>query len=145
MELLFENLNYMHWLVLGLALVIIELFVWSVFLLWIGASAITVSVIYYLFPDVSIALQTLTFVLISISTTFLAKKYFPVKTVDDQLHDKAKLHIGKEYRVASVENGIATIQIGESLWFAKGSDLVIGQTVKILDVESSTFIVKPSK
>jgi len=145
MELLFENLNYMHWLVLGLALVIIELFVWSVFLLWIGASAITVSVIYYLFPDVSIVLQTLTFVLISISTTFLAKKYFPVKTVDDQLHDKAKLHIGKEYRVASVENGIAKIQIGESLWFAKGSDLVIGQTVKILDVESSTFIVKPSK
>jgi len=145
MELLFENLNYMHWLVLGLALVIIELFVWSVFLLWIGASAITVSVIYYLFPDVSIVLQTLTFVLISISTTFLAKKYFPVKTVDDQLHDKAKLHIGKEYRVASVENGIAKIQIGESLWFAKGSDLIIGQTVKILDVESSTFIVKPSK
>lgn len=145
MELLFENLNYMHWLVLGLALVIIELFVWSVFLLWIGASAITVSVIYYLFPDVSIVLQTLTFVLISISTTFLAKKYFPVKTVDDQLHDKAKLHIGKEYRVASVENGIAKIQIGESLWFAKGSDLIIGQKVKILDVESSTFIVKPSK
>jgi membrane protein implicated in regulation of membrane protease activity len=145
MELLFENLNYIHWLLLGLALVIIELFVWSVFLLWIGASAITVSVIYYLFPDVPIALQILTFVLLSILTTFLAKKYFPVKTVDDQLHDKAKLHIGKEYKVASVENGIGKIQIGESLWFAKGSDLSIGQTVKILDVESSTFIVKPIK
>ena len=145
MELLFENLNYIHWLLLGLALVIIELFVWSVFLLWIGASAITVSVIYYLFPDVSIALQILTFVLLSILTTFLAKKYFPVKTVDDQLHDKAKLHIGKEYKVASVENGIGKIQIGESLWFAKGSDLSIGQMVKIFDVESSTFIVKPIK
>ena len=107
MELLFENLNYMHWLVLGLALVITELFVWSVFLLWIGASAITVSVIYYLFPEVSIALQILTFVLISISTIFLAKKYFPVKTVDDQLHDKAKKYIGTDCKVESISDGIA--------------------------------------
>jgi len=53
MEMLFENLNYMHWLVLGLALVIIELFLWSVFLLWIGASAITVSIIFYLAPSTS--------------------------------------------------------------------------------------------
>tara|TARA_B110000285_G_C14629712_1_gene382817 strand:+ start:51 stop:488 length:438 start_codon:yes stop_codon:yes gene_type:complete len=145
MELLFENLNFMHWLVLGLALVITELFVWSVFLLWIGASAITVSVIYYLFPEVSIALQILTFVLISISTIFLAKKYFPVKTVDDQLHDKAKKYIGTDCKVESISDGIAKVQIGSSLWFAKGLDLSVGQTVRIVDVESSTFIVEPSK
>ena len=145
MELLFENLNYMHWLVLGLALVITELFVWSVFLLWIGASAITVSVIYYLFPEISITLQMLTFVLISISTIFFAKKYFPVKTVDDQLHDKAKKYIGTDCKVESISDGITKVQIGSSLWFAKGLDLSVGQTVRIVDVESSTFIVEPSK
>ena len=142
MELLFENLNYMHWLVLGLVLVIVELFVWSVFLLWIGASAITVSVIYYLVPNVSFEFQAVTFILLSISTSFLAKKYFPVKTVDDQLHDKAKLHLGEKYKVVSIEDGIAKIQIGKSLWFAKGESLSVGQTVKIVDVESSTFIVQ---
>ena len=47
MEMLFENLNYMHWLVLGIALVIVELFLWTVSLLWIGASAITVGIIFY--------------------------------------------------------------------------------------------------
>ena len=145
MELLFENLNYMHWLVLGLALVITELFVWSVFLLWIGASAITVSVIYYLFPEISITLQILTFVLISISTIFFAKKYFPVKTVDDQLHDKAKKYIGTDCKVESISDGITKVQIGSSLWFARGLDLSVGQTVRIVDVESSTFIVEPSK
>lgn len=61
MELLFENLNYMHWLVIGLVLIIIELFVWSVFLLWIGASAITVSIIFYLIPEISGTLQLLFF------------------------------------------------------------------------------------
>ena len=145
MEMLFENLNYMHWLVLGLALVIIELFLWSVFLLWIGASAITVSIIFYLAPSVSTTMQLLIFVLISISATYLSMKYYPIKTVDDQLNNKAKSHIGKECEVMSIEDGVAKVQIGKSLWFAKGLDLNVGQIVQIVDVESSTFIVKPSK
>lgn len=143
MEMLFENLNFMHWLVLGLSLIILELFLWTVFLLWIGASAITVSIFFYLMPDTSWPIQLLIFVILSLTTTSLAKRYYPVKTVDDELHEKAKTYIGKEYKVSSIENGSTKVQIGKSLWFAKGQNLSIGQTVKIINVESSTFIVEP--
>ena len=145
MELLFENLNYMHWLVIGLVLIIIELFVWSVFLLWIGASAITVSIIFYLIPEISGTLQLIIFLVLASSATYLSKRYYPVKTVDDQLNDKAKKHIGKECIIESIENGVTKVKIGESLWFAKGSNLNAGQIVKIIDVESSTFIIEPLK
>ena len=145
MEFLFENLNFIHWLVLGIALIILELFVWTVFLLWIGSSAVTVGIIFFLFPNVSGLLQLLIFIVLAVATTLLSKKYYPVKTVDEQLHDKAKSHIGKECTIESVENGVTKVKIGESLWFAKGSDLSTGQSVKIIDVESSTFIVEPSK
>ena len=143
MEMLFENLNFMHWLVLGLSLIILELFLWTVFMLWIGASAITVSIFFYLMPDTSWPIQLLIFVILSLTTTSLAKRYYPVKTVDDELHEKAKTFIGKECKVSSIEDGIIKVQIGESLWFAKGQNLSIGQTVKIINVESSTFIVEP--
>ena len=145
MEFLFENLNFIHWLILGIALIILELFVWTVFLLWIGSSAITVGIIFFLFPNVSGLLQLLIFIVLAVAATLLSKKYYPVKTVDEQLHDKAKSHIGKECTIESVENGVTKVKIGESLWFAKGSDLSAGQSVKIIDVESSTFIVEPSK
>ena len=145
MEFLFENLNFIHWLVLGIALIILELFVWTVFLLWIGSSAITVGIIFFLLPNVSGLLQLLIFIVLAVAATLLSKKYYPVKTVDEQLHDKAKSHIGKECTIESVENGVTKVKIGESLWFAKGSDLSAGQSVKIIDVESSTFIVEPSK
>jgi membrane protein implicated in regulation of membrane protease activity len=72
-------------------------------------------------------------------------KYYPIKTVDDELNNKAKSYIGKECEVMSIEDGVAKVQIGKSLWFAKGLDLNVGQIVQIVDVESSTFIVKPSK
>ena len=145
MEFIFDNLNFIHWLILGIGLIIIELFLWTVFLLWIGSSAITSGVIYFLFPNISGSMQLLIFAVIAIAATSLAKKYYPVKTVDEQLHNKAKSHIGKECTIESIENGVTKVKIGKSLWFAKGSNLTAGQIVKIIDVESSTFIVEPSK
>ena len=142
MEMLFENLNFMHWLVLGLSLIILELFLWTVFLLWIGASAITVSIVFYLMPETAWPIQLLIFVALSLASTSLAKRYYPVKTVDDELHEKAKTFIGKECRVDSIEDGIIKVQIGKSLWFARGTGLSVGQAVKIVDVDDSTFIVE---
>ena len=134
--MLFENLNFMHWLVLGLSLIILELFLWTVFLLWIGASAITVSIVFYLMPDTSWPIQLLIFVALSLASTCLAKRYYPVKTVDDELHEKAKTYIGKECKVSSIDDGAIKVKIGNSLWFAKGTELSVGQSVKIIDVES---------
>jgi len=144
MEMLLDNLNYLHWLVFGLGLVIVELFLWSIFLLWIGASAITISIVFYLYPEISAELQVLSFVLLSAVSTFLAKKYFPVKTVDDELNLNAKAHIGKECTVVSIENSIVKVRLGESLWFAKGCEMSVGQKVHIVDVDSATLIVEPS-
>ena len=141
--MLFENLNFMHWLVLGLSLIILELFLWTVFLLWIGASAITVSIFFYLMPETAWPIQLLIFVALSLASTFLAKRYYPVKTVDDELHEKAKTYIGKECKVSSIDDEAIKVKIGNSLWFAKGTELSVGQTVKIIDVDSSTFIVEP--
>jgi len=132
----------MHWLVLGLSLIILELFLWTVFLLWIGASAITVSIFFYLMPDTSWPIQLLIFVALSLTSTSLAKRYYPVKTVDDELHEKAKTFIGKECKVSSIEDGIIKVQIGKSLWFARGTGLSVGQAVKIVGVDDSTFIVE---
>ena len=140
--MLFENLNFMHWLVLGLSLIILELFLWTVFLLWIGASAITVSIVFYLMPETAWPIQLLIFVALSLASTSLAKRYYPVKTVDDELHEKAKTFIGKECRVDSIEDGIIKVQIGKSLWFARGTGLSVGQAVKIVGVDDSTFIVE---
>ena len=145
MEILFDNLNFMHWLVLGLALIILELFLWTTFLLWVGASAITVSIVFYLIPDVDGLIQLLTFLAISVAATYLSKKYYPVKTVDDELNEKAKTYVGHECKVNSMEDGVIKVQIGKSLWFAEGTDLSVGQTVKIVGVKASTFIVEPVK
>jgi hypothetical protein len=93
-------------------------------------------------PDTSWPIQLLIFVALSLASTSLAKRYYPVKTVDDELHEKAKTFIGKECKVSSIEDGIIKVQIGKSLWFARGTGLSVGQAVKIVGVDDSTFIVE---
>ncbi len=143
MEILFESFSYLHWLILGLLLVIIELFLWSIFLLWFGVSAITMSIAVYLYPQLSLGIQLVAFILLSAATCFVAIRFFPVSTVDDEISRKAIDHIGKECTVVSTDNDVIKVQLGESLWFAKGFDMSVGQKVRVTGTEDSTLIVEP--
>lgn len=143
MEAFFANIDYWHWLVFGLILIIIELFAWSTFFLWIGISAIMVGILSKLFPSLSWQIQLLLFSGLSIVSIFLAKKYFPVKTIDNELNVRAKRHIGNSYTVVSNDEHGTKIKVGDSLWLAKGCDMHIGQKVKVIGVDSVTLIVEP--
>jgi len=142
MELFFENIDYWHWLVFGLTLIIIELFTWSTFLLWIGMSSVMVGIVLKLYPDLLWQFQLLLFSGLSIMSVFLAKKYFPIKTIDNELNMRAKRHIGNTYTVASSDENGAKVKVGDSLWLAKGCDMDVGQKVTVVDTDSATLIVK---
>tara|TARA_B110000914_G_scaffold177957_2_gene159623 strand:- start:204 stop:647 length:444 start_codon:yes stop_codon:yes gene_type:complete len=143
MEAFFATIDFWHWLVLGLVLVIVELFAWSTFFLWMGVSAIMVGILYKLFPSLSWQIQLLLFSGLSVVSIFLVKKYFPVKTIDNELNARAKRHIGNSYSVVSNDEHGIKVKVGDSLWLAKGCDMHIGQKVKVVDTDSVTLIVEP--
>jgi hypothetical protein len=144
MEAFFANMDYWHWLVFGLALIIIELFAWSTFFLWIGVSAMMTGIVSKIIPDLSWQLELLLFSALSIVSILLAKKYFPVKTIDNELNARAARHIGNSYTVVSNDENGAKVKVGDSLWLAKGCDMQIGQKVRVIDTESTTLIVEPN-
>jgi membrane protein implicated in regulation of membrane protease activity len=142
MEALFADFDFWHWLVLGLALIIIELFAWSTFFLWMGISAVVVGILLYLSPNMSWETQLLIFAFLSIVTIYLAKKFLKVETIDTQLNERASRHVGNIYTVAELDNNGAKVKVGDSLWLAKGCDMVIGQQVKVVGTDSTTLIVE---
>ncbi len=142
METLFSDFDFWHWLVLGLALIIIELFAWSTFFLWMGMSAVVVGILLYLSPNMSWETQLLIFSFLSIVTIYLAKKFLKVETIDTQLNERASRHVGNIYTVAELDNNGAKVKVGDSLWLAKGCDMVIGQQVKVVGTDSTTLIVE---
>jgi len=143
MEAFFESINYWHWLVFGLALIIIELFAWSTFFLWMGVSAIMTGIVSKIIPELSWQIELLLFAALSLASIFLAQKYFPVRTIDNELNSRAERHIGNSYTVVSNDENGAKVKVGDSLWLAKGFDMQIGQKVKVVDTDSVTLIVEP--
>jgi hypothetical protein len=72
MDAIFFSVDFWHWLVLGILLILTEFFAWSVYLLWVGISAIVVGATLYFFPSVSWEIQLLIFLTLSAITTYLA-------------------------------------------------------------------------
>lgn len=142
MEGVFANIDYWDWLILGFLLIIFEVFVWSTFLLWMGISAIAVGLLLLLDPSLNGNVQLLIFAFLSVSSIYIANKFFKVHTVDTQLNERSSRHIGNIYNVVEVTNNGAKVQVGDSLWLAKGCEMSIGQKVKVVDTDSTTLIVE---
>ena len=139
-----NSINDWHWLVLGFSLIIFELFIWSVYFLWLGVVAITIAILINLYPGFAPSHQLLSFVIVSALAVFVSKKVLPVKTMDDKLEKSAKKHIGKIANVVEVNSEIATIKIGKSLWQAQGCEMQTGQNVEVIDAEGLILVVRAS-
>lgn len=142
MEAIISSINYSHWLILGVVLVIITIFIYSNILLWISFSAMIVGIININLPNTSTISSILLFIAISTISILITNKYFPLKTIDDKINKKAKKYIGKSFKVIYLDDNCAKIQIDKALWLVKGCKMYLGQTVEITAIEGFTLIVK---
>jgi len=142
MDILLTDIGYWHWLVFGAILIIIEIFAFSTFFLWMGISSIIVGILLSFNPTMSGNTQLLIFAVLSISSIYISKKFFKVKTTDTQLNERASRHIGSIYIVAELTNDGAKVKVDDSLWLAKGCEMSVGKKVKVVSVDSTTLIVE---
>lgn len=76
------NLIYWHWLVLGLILVVLEIFLPSFVVLWFGLGALVVGLCQWLFPALPFATQLLIWLLASTAMAVVWFRYFKPRMVD---------------------------------------------------------------
>ena len=145
METLFSNIDFLDWLIFGAVLIIVEIFVCSTFFLWMGISAVIVGIFLKINPELSSNTQLLTFAFLSVSSIYIANKFFKVETVDTQLNERASRHIGNTYTVVELTDDGAKVKVGDSIWLAKGCEMSIGQKVRVVETDITTLIVEKTK
>lgn len=136
-----QSINYIHWFILGLALLIIEIFIFSNILLWLALAAMIIG---FLSISLISSFSFVAFSLFIILTIILSiiSDCLPPKTIDDKINKKAQQYIGKSFTIVAVTENGGNIKIGKALWQVKGCEISIGQEVTITDIEGLTFIVK---
>lgn len=144
-------LEFWHWVIFGIALMISEAFLGSFFVFWFGAAAIVVGVVLYLAPELSLAIQLLLWGALSSIAAFGWFRYLKPLSPD---RTKAGLSreslLGEIGQVLSPPSGekrgmlrFPAPVLGSDEWLIISQDnLLPGDRVNVVDVSGNTLIVK---
>ena len=144
-------LLYWHWIVFGISLMLLEIFLGSFFILWFGAAAIVVGLLMVPLPAMSVIAQVLIW---AISSTAFAFAWF--KLIKPLNTDKTKAGLSKEAllgeigQVLRVPNGeqrgkvrFPAPVLGSDEWLIiSQEDLDIGDRVSVIELSGNALIVK---
>ncbi len=144
----FMQMEYWHWLVLGLVLLILEMFAPGAILLWFGVAGLVVGVLQLIFGDLlGPQLQWLLFSIFSIVSIVAWKSYAKKNKIDvrdenDTLNQRGKALIGKEFVLSeAIINGVGKAKVGDTHWRVIGADMAVESRVKVIGFEGASLKV----
>jgi|TARA_B110000902_G_scaffold137339_1_gene158923 hypothetical protein len=144
------ELVYWHWIVLGIVLMLAEIFIGSFFIFWFGAAAVVVGLSLTIAPSISAPTQLIFWALLSL--VFAVAWFRFLKPLSKDV-TKAGLSrealIGEIGQVLSVPNGdkrgmvrFPAPLLGSDEWLIMSQDsLSIGDRVSVKDVSGNSLIV----
>lgn len=141
-----------HWLVLGVVLLILEMFVPTFALLWFGTAAIVVALLSWLLP-LSVSWQVIIWLVVSVVLVVLWFKY-----IKPMAKDRTKAGLGGSAFIGEVgmiivspqQNGKGVIRfsvplLGSDEWECQSEQpLAVGDRAKIVNIAGNTLVVAPT-
>ena len=143
------ELTWLHWLILGGALLILELLGGAGYLLWLGLAALSVASLVALLPLGWVG-QWLLFSILALLFTggwwywqrqrLQGKHHHPAS----QLNQRPQQWLGQEAILQQdVVNGLSRVRLGDSVWPVRCKQhLVAGAAVRVTAVDGITLIVE---
>ncbi|MDY0225307.1 hypothetical protein SAMN04488082_102314 [Desulfomicrobium apsheronum] len=146
------ELQYWHWLVFGMILIIAELFIPSFTIFWFGLGALAVGGLIWLVPALSLTLQLL---LWTVFSALLTAFWFLV--MKPRMVDKTRAGMSREALLGETGQVIRTPEgdrrgvvrfskplLGDDEWsFICDEPVQLGDRVQIRDVSGNTLVVAP--
>ncbi len=137
--------SFWYWWILGLALLILEVFAPGAFFLWMGISAGLVGLLSWLFPGLSIEWQLLIFTLVSVITVVGWRAYLrknPVETDQPALNRRGEQYVNRVFTLDEpIVNGVGRIRVDDTTWRIQGDDTEAGSKVRVVGVDGVNLVV----
>lgn len=135
------------WLILAIALALVELAIPGVFVIFIALAAAITGVTHLLFPALGLAGDLVSFAAWSVVCVAIGKRWYGNETVessDPLLNDRAGRMIGQNVTILEwYVDGTGRARVGDGVWPARGAGLSPGMSARIEGVENGTLILSP--
>ncbi len=137
-ERIIMELGPWNWMVLGCALLVLEIVVPGFFLLWIGIAALVTGAASLLLWDQGWWVwqaQVVVFLVLSLLSTYLGTRLMrPGNAASDAplLNRRSEQLVGQLATLTEpIKDGRGRVRIGDTLWRIKGPDLPAGTRIKV--------------
>ena len=142
-----------HWLLFGIALIVLEIFAPSFTIFWFGLAAIVVSALFWLIPSLALPVQIVIWVILSILITLAWFKF--IRPLFNKDHTKAGLPreatIGQVGMVIGLipEHNEAKVRfampiLGADEWTCRLlKPTQVGERVVVKDILGNQLVVEP--
>ena len=134
------------WLTLGLVLAGLEMLLPGVYLIWLALAAIATGVLTAAF-DLSLPMQVIDFVFLSLIIAFSAKRFLrdkPIESSDPLMNRRGARLVGETALVVqAIEHGSGRVRLGDSEWIARGPNVAAGERVRVSGSEGAILLVEP--
>lgn len=133
------------WFLLGLALLLLEVFAPGTFFLWLGVAALVVGAIDLVVNPVW-QVQIVTWGVLSLVLLLLGRRFYSARdreVEDPYLNERAARYTGRVFTLTEplVENQ-GTLKIDDTIWRISGPDMAAGTRVKVIGVDGPVLKVE---
>jgi len=139
------QLEFWHWMALGVALAAVETVVPGAFFLWLGIAAIVTGLVKLVFVGMSWEGQAIVFAICAVCSIVIwivLWRRRPIDTDKPELNERGERMIGLQITLDEpMVNGEGRAKIGDTLWKVRGPDFVRGARLKVVGIEGTVLIV----
>jgi len=142
---LVESLGAWNWIVLGVALLGIEILAPGTFVLWLGIAAIATGLLAFAI-DIGWQTQMIAFAILSVLAVlvwwFVFRQPRRASGAQPMPLNRAEIYIGREYVLDQpIEYGQGRLRIEDTVWRIAGPDLPAGTRVRVESAEGTVLRV----
>jgi inner membrane protein len=134
-----DQIEFWHWWVAAVALIVIEALAPGAIFLWLGVSAAVVGVVLLLAPDLTWEYQVLIFAVLSVGAVVgwrIFHKSHPTKTDLPTLNRRGEQYIGRKLTLdEAIVNNVGKVKLDDTSWKVEGNDLPAGARIEVVGVD----------
>ncbi len=149
MDTLFAQVDYWHWLILGGALLLIEVLAPSFFFLWMAVAASVVALVMWFMPELGWQYQLMIFSVLSVGSIALFRRYqraSPAHTDQPALNRRGEQYIGRSFTLQEpIINRAGVLRVDDSSWRISGDDQPVGTRVTVTGADGVILQVRRSE
>ena len=145
MSPLLASLGAWNWLILGLALMILELIAPGVFMFWLGLAALLTGLVAFV-AEPSWQIQILVLAFFTAAAVPLWRKFARHRSSASDsnpfLNRRTDALVGREFTLEKpIIEGDGTVRIDDTIWRVRGPDVPAGSKVRIVSADGVLLTV----